>query len=64
MVDIGKSYDKAKIDHCPLCLVEKLHLIEYFDGLRLLNKRSKFNNHCRLQNNLLLKGSKRNDSMD
>ena len=55
MVDIGKSYDKAKIDHCPLCLVEKLHLIEYFDGLRLLNKRSKFNNHCRLQNNLLLK---------
>ena len=36
-------------------------LIEYFDDIRLLNKRSKFNNHCRHQSNLLLK---KNDSVN
>ena len=43
-----------KVDRCPLCLPEKLHLIEYFDDTRLLNKRSEFINHCRHQNKLLL----------
>ena len=41
-----------------------LHLIEYFDGIRLLNKRSEFINHCRHKIILLLKSLKRNDSMD
>ena len=50
-----KVYGKTKTDHCPLCLVKKLHLIEYSDDIRLLNKRSEFINHCRYQNKLLLK---------
>ena len=37
---------------------------EYVDDIRLLNKRCEFINHCRHQNNLLLKILKRNDSMD
>ena len=57
-------YGKTKIDCCPLCLAEKLHLIEYFDDIRLLNKRGEFVNHCRHQNKLRLKSLKRNDSMD
>ena len=44
-----KVYGKTKIDNCPLCLAEKLHLIEYFDDIRLLNKRGEFINHCRHQ---------------
>ena len=55
---------KTKIDRCPLCLGRILHLIEYFDDIRLLNKRSEFINHCRHQNNLLFESFKRNDSMD
>ena len=43
---VGRIYGKTIIDHCPLCLAEKLHLIEYFDDILLLNKRSKFINHC------------------
>ena len=61
---VEKVYGKTKIDRCPLCLTEKLHLIEYFDHIRLLNQRSEFINHCRHQNKLLLKSLKRNDSMD
>ena len=52
---MGKVYGKTKTDHCPLCLAKKLHLIEYSDDIRLLNKRSEFINHCRYQNKLLLK---------
>ena len=37
---VEKVYRKTKIDRCPLCLIGKLHLIEYFDDIRLLNKRS------------------------
>ena len=60
---VEKVYGKTKIHCCPLCLAEKLHLTEYFDDIRLLNKRSEFINHCRHQNKLLLKNLKRNDSM-
>ena len=49
-----KVNGKTKIGCCSLCLAEKLHLIEYFDDIRLLNKRSEFINHCRQQNKLLL----------
>ena len=51
---VERVYVKAKIDRCPLFLAEKLHLIEYFNDIRLLNKRSEFINHCRHQNKLLL----------
>ena len=61
---VEKVYGKTKIDRCPLCLAEKLHLIQYFDDIRLLNKRSEFINHYRHQNKLLLKSLRRNDSMD
>ena len=61
---VEKVYGETKIDNCPLCLAEKLHLIEYFDDIRLLNKTSEFINHCRHQNKLLLKSLKRNNSMD
>ena len=59
-----RVYVKTKIDRCPLCLAEKLHLIEYFNDFRLLNKRSEFINHCRHQNKLLFKSFKKSDSMD
>ena len=64
MGDRGKSSWKTKIDCCALCLAEKLHLMESFDDIRLLNKRSEFINHCRHQNKLLLKSLKRNDDLD
>ena len=38
--------------------------MEYFNDIRLLNKKSKFINACRYQNKLLLKNLKRNDSID
>ena len=59
-----RVHGKTKIERCPLCLAEKLHLIEYFNDIRLLNKRIEFINHCRHQNSQLLKRLKRNDSMD
>ena len=61
---VEKVHGKTNIDRCPLCLAEKLHLTEYFDDIRLLDKRSEFVNYCRHQNKLLLKSLKRNDSMD
>ena len=61
---VEKIYGKTKIVRCPLCLAEKLHLKEYFDDIRLLNKISEFVNYCRHQNKLLLKSLNRNDSMD
>ena len=45
MVNSEKASRKTEIDRCPLCLVEKLYLIEYFDVIRLLNKRRWFINH-------------------
>ena len=54
----------TKINYCPLCLTEKYHLIEYFNDICLLNKKSEFINACTHQSKLLLKNLKRNDSMD
>ena len=35
-------------------LTEKCHLIEYFNDIRLLNKKSQFINACRHQSKLLI----------
>ena len=32
------------------CIAEKLHLIEHFDNIQLLNKRIQFSNYCGHQN--------------
>ena len=61
---VAKVKGSTKINDCPLCLTEKYHLIEYFNDIRLLKKKIEFANACRHQNNLLLKNSKINDSMD
>ena len=61
---LEKVNEKTKIDRYPLCLTEKLHLTEYFEYIRLLNKRSEPINHCRQQNKLLVRNLRRNDSMD
>ena len=55
---------ETKTDRYPLCLAEKLDLIEYFDDIQLLNKRNEFINRSRYQNYLLLKSLKRIDSLD
>ena len=41
---VEKFHGKTKIDHCPLCLPEKLHLMKYFDDIPLSNKRSELVN--------------------
>ena len=61
---VAKVKGSTKVNYCPLCLTEKYHLIEYFNDIRLLNKKSEFINACRHQSKLLLKNLKRNDSMD
>ena len=61
---VAKVKGSKKINYCPLCLTEKYHLIEYFNDIRLLNKKSEFINACRHQSKLLLKSLKSNDSMD
>ena len=61
---VEKVYGKTKIDRCPLCLAEKLHLVVYFDDIQLLKKILEFINHFRHQNKLLLKTLQINDSMD
>ena len=48
--------------HC--VLLKKYHLIEYFNDIRLLNKKNDFINAFRRQSKLLLKNLQRNDSMD
>ena len=59
-----KVYGKTKTDHCTLCLAEKLHLIEYFDGIGLLNKKVNLLITVDIKIKQLLKSLKRNDSMD
>ena len=61
---VAKVKGNTKISYCPLCLTEKYHLIEYFNDIRLLNKKSEFIYACRHQSKLLLKNLQRNDSMD
>ena len=56
---VEKVYGGTKINFCPLCLAEKLHLIEHFNDNRLLNKRNEFISGCRHQLKLLLKSFKR-----
>ena len=43
---VEKVYGSTKINFCPLCLAEKLHLLEHFNGNRLLNKRNEFISGC------------------
>ena len=61
---VAKLKGSTKTSYCLLCLTEKYHLIEYFNNICLLNKKSEFINACRHQSKLLLKNLKRNDSMD
>ena len=61
---VSKVKGSTKVNYCPLCLTEKYHIIEYFNDIRLLNKKSEFINACRHQSKLLLKNLKRNDSID
>ena len=56
---VEKVYGQTKINFCPLCLAEKVHLIEHFNDNRLLNKRNEFICECRHQVKLLLKGFNR-----
>ena len=51
---VEKVYVETKIYICPFHLEEKLHLIQYFDHIRLLNKTSEFIDHYRHQDKLLL----------
>ena len=37
---VERVYGKTKIDRCPLCLTEKLQLIEYYNDIWLLNEKS------------------------
>ena len=50
-----KVFDQTKMNFCPLCLAEQVHLIEHFNEYRLLNKRNEFISGCRHQVKLLLK---------
>ena len=61
---VEKVKGSTKINYCPLCFTKKYHLIEYFNAIRLLNKKSEFVNACRYQSKLLLQNLKRNYSMD
>ena len=61
---VAKVKSSTKVNYCPMCLTEKYHLIEYFDDIRLLNKKSEFINARRHQSKLLFENLKRNDSMD
>ena len=56
---VEKVYGRAKINFCPLSLAQKLHLIEYFNDNRLLNKRNEFISRCTHQVKLLVESVKR-----
>ena len=56
---VEKVYGKTKINFCPLCLAEKVYLIEHFNDNRLFNKRNEFISGCRHQVKLSLKSFKR-----
>ena len=61
---VAKVKGSTKINYSPLCLTWKYHLIEYFNDICLLNKKSEFINACGHQSKLLLQNLKRNDNMD
>ena len=48
-----KVYGSPKRNFCPLCLKEKLLVIDYPYEHLLLNKRSEFINKCRYENKKL-----------
>ena len=50
-----KSQGKTKIYCLSLFLAKKSHLLEYFDDMKLLNKKSEFIYHCRHKINYYLK---------
>ena len=52
---IEKVKSSTKINCCPLYLIEKYHITEHFNGIRLLNKKSEFTNASRYQRKQLLK---------
>ena len=54
-----KVYGRTKINCCPLCLAEKLYLIEHFNDNSLLNKRNEFISGCKDQVKLMLESFKR-----
>ena len=56
---VEEVYGKSKNNFCPLCLAEKVGLIEHFNDNRLLHKRNEFISGCRHQVKLLLKRFKR-----
>ena len=55
---VEKVYNDTKINYCKLCLLEKLHINDFIDDNRLLNKRNEFISGCKHQNKLLLKNIK------
>ena len=55
----AKVKGSTKVNYWPLCLTEKYHLIEYFNDIRLLNRKSEFINACRHQSKLSLKNLKK-----
>ena len=61
---ILKVKGSTKINYCQLRFTEKNHLIEYFNDIWLLNKKSEFINAYRHQRKLLVKTLKRIDSMN
>ena len=61
---VAKVKGSTKINYSPLCLTGTYPLIEYFNDICLLNKRSELINACRYQSKQLLKNLKRNGSMD
>ena len=52
---IEKVKSSTKINCCPLYLIEKYHITEHFNGIRLLNKKSELTNASRYQRKQLLK---------
>ena len=56
---VAKVHGREKINFYPLSLAQKLHLIEYFNDNRLLNKRNEFISGFTHQVKLLVESVKR-----
>ena len=55
---VEKVYGRTKINFCPLCLAEKVHLQGHLNGSRLLNERNGFSGVRRHEIKVLLKSFK------
>ena len=53
-----KIYSSIKINHCKLCLLEKLYIIDFINDDRILNNKNEFISGCKHENKLLLKNTK------